>query len=109
MYFDSSVKFILSAQVVVGGYDADSGYLSSVELFPRPSSDNCFIPNLPTPRTLHSLSVLSDGKLVICGGKENIYDTLDSCIVWAAGNMSWALLLNMRYMLTNYTLSYSCI
>ena len=92
------LSLYISAQVVVGGYDDDSGYLSSVELFPHPSSENCFVPNLPTPRTLHSLSLLSEGRLVVCGGRDHeayAYG-LDSCISWAAGNASWTTYFNMR-------------
>merc|ERR1719474_2391948 len=57
----------LSGQLVVGGYDG-SNQLSSVEIFPPPSSDTCSIPDLPGPRNGHSLSLLSGGRLVVCGG-----------------------------------------
>jgi len=70
-------------QVVVGGFDGS--YLSSVELFPP--SDGCSIPDLPQPRTGPSLSLLSGGRLVVCGGYGRSY--LDSCIYWVAGNASW--------------------
>jgi len=65
-------------QVVVGGYDG-SNYLSSVELFPP--SDSCSIPDLPQAGNGHSLSLLSGGRLVVCGG--------NSCISWVAGSTSW--------------------
>ena len=54
-------------QVIIGGWDG-TGNLESVEVFPRPPSDACFIPNLPQARKDHSLSLLSDGSLVVCGG-----------------------------------------
>ena len=45
-----------SGEVVVGGADDDGLFTisSSVELFPRPSSDSCFIPDLPQQRRGHS-------------------------------------------------------
>jgi len=75
-------------QLVVGGHDGN--YLSSVELFPRPSSDTCSIPELPQGRFGHSLSLLSGGRLVVCGGYPH-----DSCISWVAGNTSWTHLYTM--------------
>ena len=75
----------------MGGYDG-SNVLSSVELFPP--SDSCFIPVLPQPRSSHSLSLLSGGRLVVCGGYNNDY--LDSCISWVAGNTSWTHFHTMR-------------
>jgi len=75
-------------QVVVGGDEGGgNNFLSSVELFPRPPSDACSIPDLPQPREDHSLSLLSGGRLVVCGGGDGSY--LDSCIYWVAGNTSW--------------------
>ena len=70
-------------------------FLSSVELFPRPPSDSCSIPPLPQPRASHSLSLLSGGRLVVCGGYDGS-DELDSCISWVAGNTSWTPLYTMR-------------
>merc|ERR1711971_1030857 len=82
-------------QVVVGGF-GDSGHLSSVELFPRPSSPACSIPDLPQPRYGNSLSLLSGGRLVVCGAyKDSSNSILDSCITWGAGNASWTPLYNM--------------
>ena len=75
---------------MVGGYDGNT--LSSVEIFPP--SDTCSIPDLPQARSLHSLSLLSGGRLVVCGGKDN--NDLDSCISWVAGNASWTPFYKMR-------------
>ena len=77
-------------QVVVGGHDGNTR-LSSIELFPRPVSDTCFIPELPRKRPGHSLSLLSGGRLVVCGGLG-----FDSCISWVTGNTSWTHLYTMR-------------
>ena len=70
--------------MVVGGWDGNNS-LSSVEFFP--ASDACSIPDLPQPRSSHSLSLLSGGRLVVCGGYNG--GSLDSCISWVAGNTSW--------------------
>ena len=92
-----SVKTLGSGQVVVGGYYYDSfSLLSNVELFPRPPSDTCFIPELPQPRRRHSLSLLSGGRLVVCGGGDGSYNYYDSCISWVAGNTSWTPLYTTR-------------
>ena len=86
--------------MVGGDGDLESGYLSSIELFPRPPSDTCFIPDLPQRRNEHSLSLLSGGRLVVCGGWYGIrsygYIYLDSCISWVAGNTSWTHFCTMR-------------
>ena len=55
----------ISGQVIVGG--VDTAILSGIELFPRPTSDACSIPDLPDPAAGHSLSLLSGGRLVVCG------------------------------------------
>jgi len=81
----------LSGQLVVGGYDG-SDQLSSVEIFPPPSSDTCSIPDLPGPRNGHSLSLLSGGRLVVCGGSPSSKEK--SCITWTRGSTSWAHLYN---------------
>ena len=77
----------------MGGWDGN--LLSSVEIFPRPPSNTCFIPDLPQPREDHSLSLIS-GVLIVCGGIDKDWNALDSCISWVAGNASWTPLYNMR-------------
>ena len=77
----------------MGGRD-DSKSLSSVELFPP--SDTCSIPELPHGRSYHSLSLLSGGRLVVCGGLDSSYDDLNSCISWVSGNTSWTHFHTMR-------------
>ena len=78
---------------MLGGKDGDNS-LSTVELFPPPPSDDCRIPELPHPRYGHTLSFLSGGRLVVCGGY--FLDYLDSCLSWAAGNASWTQFYTMR-------------
>jgi len=83
-----SVPVQCQRQLVVGGLS--SSPLSTVEIFPPPSYDTCSmygIPDLPRQRTRHSLSLLSGGRLVVCGG----YPLSDekSCIVWTYGSTSW--------------------
>ena len=89
-----------TGQVVVGGEGEDR--LSSVELFPQPTSDACFVPDLPQdqPRAAHSLSLLSGGRLVVCGGADSNGTPLSSCLSWVAGNSNWTFLFNMRCLLT---------
>ena len=81
----------------MGGYDG-SNFLSSMELFPRPPSDSCFIPPLPQPRSDHSLSLLSGGRLVVCGGRDGHSSSthFDSCISWVGGSTSWTHFHTMR-------------
>ena len=87
-------------QVIIGGWDG-TGNLESVEVFPRPPSDACFIPNLPQARKGHSLSLLSDGSLVVCGGLDR------SCIYWVAGNTTWTPIFTTRHAFYNkYYVSY---
>ena len=71
-----------------------SGYTASVEVFP-PAQDTCFIPDLPGPRYDHSLSLLSGGSLVVCGG-QTANGWVNSCISWIAGNTSWTPFHTMR-------------
>ena len=78
----------------MGGWN-DNSRLSSVELFPP--SDTCSIPDLPQPSQGPSLSLLSGGRLVVCGGHDGGF--LDSCIYWVAGNTSWTLFHTMRCLL----------
>ena len=88
-----------SGQVVMGGntgtYQVDNYFLTSVELFP-PSSHSCSIPDLPQPRSHHSLSLLSGGRLVVCGGTDDEAYDFDSCISWVAGNTIWTPFHTMR-------------
>ena len=82
----------------MGGYGNEyvNGYLSSVELFPP--SDACSIPDLPQGRYGHSLSLLSGGRLVVCGGYD--YSSfLNSCNFWVAGDTSWTPFHTMRCLL----------
>ena len=78
--------------MLVGGLRYDSGDipLASVEIFPPPSSSGCSIPDLPGTRYHHSLSLLSGGRLVVCGG------TTSNCISWVAGNTTWTIFGTMR-------------
>ena len=78
----------------MGGHDGSDG-ISKVELFPLPPSDTCSIPDLPQGRYGHSLSLLSGGRLVVCGGYDGS-NFLDSCVSWVAGNTSWTPLYTMR-------------
>ena len=91
------IKYIaMSGQVLVGGYNGN--ILASVEVIPHPSSSSCTIPNLPQPRRYHSISLLSGGRIVVCGGRigSTNYNS-NSCISWANGNDSWVPLYTMRY------------
>ena len=88
---------------MVGGTDSTNVF-SSIEVFPPSAA--CSIPPLPQPRGGHSLSPLSEGRLVICGGFNSMtlanhsitQPPLNSCIFWVAGNTNWALLYNMRWL-----------
>ena len=78
----------------MGGWDGVNE-LSDVEVFPPPSpSDKCSIPDLPAPRRYHSLSLLSEGRLVVCGGSP--HSIAKSCISWIKGNTSWTTFHTMR-------------
>ena len=79
---------------MVGGYLRGDA-LSSVELFPRPLSDACVVPDLPQGRSGHSVSLLPGGRLVVCGG-ESRGGWMDSCISWVAGNSNWTTFYTMR-------------
>ena len=78
----------------MGGIDDSDNILSSVELFPRPPSSGCSVPDLPRPRSSHSLSLLSGGRLVVCGGYDG--SSLNSCISWVVDNTTWTPFHNMR-------------
>ena len=56
------------------------------------ASDTCSIPNLEGPLASHTLSILSRGRLVICGGRYPDVSTSRSCIYWAAGKTTWTIL-----------------
>ena len=80
-----SLTIFASGQLVVGGYNGENGRLSSVEIFP--SSDTCSIPDLPGPRNGHTVSLLSGGRLVVCGWNPSSNEK--SCISWKGGSTSW--------------------
>ena len=84
-----------SGQLVVGGRKSGGGWLSSVEIFPAAPSNTCFIPDLPSPREEHSISLLSHGRLVVCGGDPRS-EIGKSCISWQSGSFSWTQLHTMR-------------
>ena len=92
--FWSIYHLLAPGQVIVGGHDGTNAGISKVELFPP--SDACSIPDLPQPRFLHSLSLMSGGRLVVCGGRGG-GDYFDSCLSWVAGNTSWTTIFTMRY------------
>ena len=72
----------------MGGWGVEDDSISSAELFPP--TEACSIPALPQPREGHSLSLLSGGRLVVCGGFDSgASKILDSCIHWLAGNTGW--------------------
>ena len=84
-----------SGQVVVGGIKSDQ--MSNVELFPRPlPGQPCSIPDLPDRRSDHTLSLISEERLVVCGGYDESLTILDSCLSWVAGNTTWTPLYTMR-------------
>ena len=90
-----------------GGYNED--FFSGVELFPYPSFSCSLSADLPEDRYDHSLSLLSEGRIVVCGGSDSEYgyddkkmvgydhgdNILDSCISRTA-NTSWTPLYTMR-------------
>merc|ERR1712110_1216527 len=90
LLFISVVSARNQGQVVVGGWNGKNKNKAkqSVEIIPRTPSDTCSIPDLPQPRYDHSLSLLSGGRLLVCGGKDNSSNLLDSCLSWVAGNNS---------------------
>ena len=90
-----SLTIFASGQLVVGDW-------STVEVFPPPSSDTCSIPDLPGPRKDHSLSLLSGGRLVVCGGWPTSEE--NSCISWTRGSTSWTHLHTTR---SSYNIFYA--
>ena len=101
----------------MGGWD-DITVLENVDLFPPSacsSEPSCSIPDLPQPRLDHSLSLLSGGRLVVCGGRDYDYTSgawplFDSCISWQANTGSWASLFTMRWLLKiPFTLLYTSV
>lgn len=83
-----------SGTVFVGGYDGV--YLNSVELFPR--VDSCSIPDLPEGRGSHTISLLSGGRLVVCGGRNDARTAVGhSCISWVEGNITWTNIFTTRW------------
>ena len=87
----------LPGQVVVGGYDTVA--LSSTETFPPLTSATCAVPKLSQTqaRTSPTLSLLSNGRLVVCGGRKgSLY--LKSCISWIAPEKSWTHIFTMRFL-----------
>ena len=107
MQIEEPIMKSASGQVIVGGRSRhDTDIFSSIELFPRPPSETCQIPNNPPAqlkRESHSLSLILGDVFVICGGSDGSKD-LDSCISWSAGKASWTQMFTMRYicMMINY-------
>ena len=101
MQIEEPIMKSASGQVIVGGRSRhDTDIFSSIELFPRPPSETCQIPNNPPAqlkRESHSLSLILGDVFVICGGSDGSKD-LDSCISWSAGKASWTHLYTMRYL-----------
>ena len=89
---------------MIGGYNGSP--LSNVELYPRPPSDTCSVPHLPQARTGPSLSLLSGGRLIVCGGFNYQLQTSDSCLSWVAGNATWTPSFTMRCLLPPIKKSY---
>ena len=81
----------LSGQVEVR-FNNSLTFASSNEL----PFDTCSIPPLPRQRTFHSQSLLSGETMVVCGGRDDGFYSLDSCTSWVAGNTSWTHFYNMR-------------
>ena len=101
----SKQSILTKGHVVIGGWD-NIAVLRDVDLFPLPTcssnSVSCKIPDLPQPRLDHSLSLLPDGWLVVCGGRDFNYEdsrfyTLNTCYSWTVGKDSWTLFYTMRF------------
>ena len=76
---------------MVGGYDGSS-FLSTTSVFP-PSS--CSLPPLGEGREGLSLSLL-EGRLEACGGMDDSYTYLSSCLSWSPGSPTWSSSYTMR-------------
>ena len=102
-FLASSLNIFASGQVVVGGL-SEEDKLSSVEIFPSPPTRTCSVPDLPRGRQGsgreghrgHSLSFLSGGKLVVCGGNKLPSRVAKFCFAWTTSNTSWTHLHTMR-------------
>ena len=90
----SSLISFATGQLIVSGLN--KFYLPSVEIFPPPPSNTCSIPDLPEGRTRHSLSHLSEGRLIVCGGLSWSSNTEISCIVWTPESLSWTHMHTLR-------------
>ena len=86
-----------SGQVIVGGRIGFKGFnvLSSTEIFPSPHFNACSVPDMPSGRAHHTLSLLSGGRLVVCGG-EGDPEVAKSCIFWTYGSTNWTHLHTIR-------------
>ena len=93
LFVRSLINFA-TGQVIVSGVN-DVFYLPSVEIFPLPPSNTCSIPDLPEGRYRSTLSLLSGGRMVVCGG-ESPSRTLATCIVWTPESSSWKHIHTMR-------------
>ena len=91
--FEIILTPISGRQVVVGGYN--SGYLSSVETYP-PLQEGCSIPALEEARDGPTLSILPGNRLVVCGGEDEGFTDLASCVSWTPGQEKWSTFANMR-------------
>ena len=103
-FLASSMIIFASGQVLVGGL-SEEDKLSSVEIFPSPpTSRACSVPDLPRGRQGsgreghrgHSLSHLSGGKQVVCGGNKLPSRVAKFCFAWTTSNTSWTHLHTMR-------------
>ena len=94
--FEIILTPISGRQVVVGGWDDNSGYLSSVETYP-PLQEGCSIPALEEARSALTLSILPGNRLVVCGGVDDDDTFLASCVSWTPGQEKWSSFATMRW------------
>ena len=61
----------ISGVLLLGGLPIDGDRLKTAEVFPSQNclQDVCSVPDLPFGRSHHTLSVLSSGTFVVCGGQ----------------------------------------